>query len=61
MRIRSVTAIVVTVLAATATPAGAEPGPAPESWAKYVSAPSSRDVKPVRVLAMTGAVTNPGL
>lgn len=56
MRIRSITAIVVTVLATTATPASAEAGP---SWAKYVSAPSSRDVKPVRVLATTGAVTNP--
>ncbi len=30
------------------------------SWAKYVVAPSSRDVKPVRVLATTGDVTNPG-
>ena len=76
MRIRSVTAIVITVLAATATPAAgragaaeavtpaaakaAKAGPAAEpSWAKYVSAPSSRDVKPVRVLATTGAVTNP--
>jgi hypothetical protein len=60
MRIRAVTAfgaVVFTVLAATATPASAG---APASWAKYVVAPSSRHVQPVRVLTTTGAVTDPG-
>ncbi|MEV6635106.1 alpha-L-rhamnosidase C-terminal domain-containing protein [Actinoplanes sp. NPDC051470] len=59
MRIRSATAIgaiVATLLAATATPAVAGSGP---SWARYVVAPSSRAVKPVRIVATTGAVTNP--
>jgi hypothetical protein len=49
--------VLLTVLAATATPAAAHPGP---SWAKYVVAPSSRHVQPVRVLATTGDVRNPG-
>jgi hypothetical protein len=56
MRIRSATTfgtVVLTVLAAAATPAAAHPGP---SWAKYVVAPSSRHVQPVRVLATTGDV-----
>ncbi|MDT5042057.1 MAG: hypothetical protein QOE51_3042, partial [Actinoplanes sp.] len=60
MRLRSATvfgAVVLTVLAATATPAAARPGP---SWARYVVAPASRHVRPVRVLATSGDVTNPG-
>jgi hypothetical protein len=59
MRIRTATsfcAIVVTVLAAAASPAAAQALP---SWAKYVVAPSSRHVKPVRVLTSTGNVTDP--
>jgi hypothetical protein len=50
----------VTVLVASgvvAAPAvSALPGP---GWQKYVVAPSSRDVRPVRVLSTTGDVTNP--
>jgi hypothetical protein len=47
----------VTVLVASgvaAVPADAAPG-----WQKYVVAPASRDVRPVRVLSTTGDVTNP--
>ena len=55
MRIAAFCAVVVTVLAGTAAPAAARPAP---SWAKYVVAPSSRHVQPVRVLATTGAVTH---
>src|SRR5882724_5565938 len=60
MRMRSAATfctVVVTVLAATATPAMARPGP---SWARYVMAPSSRHVQPVRVLATSGDVTHAG-
>ena len=59
MRIRTATAfcaVVVTVLAVAAGPAAA----ARPSWARYVVAPASRHVQPVRVLATTGDVTNPG-
>ncbi|MCU1529360.1 MAG: alpha-L-rhamnosidase [Frondihabitans sp.] len=44
-------------LSVTAT-ATAAPTPTP-SWAKYDVAPTSRDVKPVRILTSTGGVTNP--
>src|SRR4051794_15497407 len=47
----------VTVLVASgvvAAPATAAPG-----WQKYVVAPSSRDVRPVKVLSTSGDVTNP--
>src|SRR4051812_34160336 len=50
----------VTVLVASgvvAAPAAtALPGP---GWQKYVVAPPSRDVRPVKVLSTTGDVTNP--
>jgi hypothetical protein len=62
MRIRSTTAaaaVVLVVLATAATPAAARPG-SPPTWAKYVVAPSSRHVQPVRVLATTGDVTHAG-
>jgi Bacterial alpha-L-rhamnosidase 6 hairpin glycosidase domain/Bacterial alpha-L-rhamnosidase C-terminal domain/F5/8 type C domain len=64
-------AVATAVLAATgiatapaaAAPALAAPAaaahPDQPSWAKYVVAPSSRDVQPVRVLATTGDVTSP--
>jgi hypothetical protein len=58
MRVRSAAAfcaVVVTVLAATAAPAAAHAGP---SWARYVVAPTSRHVRPVRVLATTGDVSH---
>ena len=62
MRIRSnrrsvtaVGALVLVVVASTATPAAAHRGSGP-SWAKYVVAPSSRHVQPVRVIATTGDV-----
>ncbi|MFJ1761738.1 alpha-L-rhamnosidase C-terminal domain-containing protein [Amycolatopsis sp. NPDC088138] len=42
------------VAAVPAAPAVAAPG-----WQKYVVAPASRDVRPVRVLSTTGDVTNP--
>ncbi|WP_410623064.1 alpha-L-rhamnosidase C-terminal domain-containing protein [Amycolatopsis sp. cmx-8-4] len=42
------------VAAVPATSAVAAPG-----WQKYVVAPTSRDVRPVRVLSTTGDVTNP--
>jgi alpha-L-rhamnosidase-like protein/F5/8 type C domain-containing protein len=32
----------------------------PAAWQRYVVAPKSRDVQPVRVLSSTGDVTNPG-
>jgi hypothetical protein len=51
------TAPAIAAPAATAHQAAAPPDR--PSWAKYVVAPSSRDVKPVRVLATTGDVTNP--
>ena len=60
MRMRSAATfctVVVTVLATTGGTAMARPGP---SWAKYVVAPSSRHVQPVRVLATTGNVTHAG-
>jgi len=44
------------------TAAVAAPGAShhqPPSWATYVSAPTSRDVRPVRVLAFTAGVSNP--
>lgn len=59
MRIRTATsffAIAVTALATAASPAAAQALP---SWAKYVVAPTSRHVTPVRVLTSTGSVTNP--
>jgi hypothetical protein len=62
MRIRTATAfaaVVLTVLATTAAPAAAARPGAPASWARYVVAPASRHVQPVRVLATTGAVSNP--
>jgi hypothetical protein len=56
-------AAAVAVLAAVAMPgtAGAHPAhPAPgPSWQRYVVAPASRDVRPVRVLGTAGAVTDP--
>ncbi|MDQ1735150.1 MAG: hypothetical protein QOH56_1401 [Pseudonocardiales bacterium] len=61
-------AVVVTAIAAVSVPAAATAGsgsagdghqhPQP-SWAKYVVAPSSRDVHPVRVVASATGVTNP--
>jgi hypothetical protein len=48
------------VTAAAASPsASAQPPDTAPSWAQYVVAPSSRDVHPVRVLTMSGDVTNP--
>ena len=37
----------------------ARPTRAAPSWAKYVVAPTSRDVRPVRVLSTSGTVANP--
>jgi hypothetical protein len=57
---RGVTAVgaaVLAVLGAAAVPAAANPDRAP-SWAKYVVAPTSRDVKPVQVIATAGDVTS---
>lgn len=59
---RGVAAIAASLLAATATtasPADAHPahGHLP-SWARYVVAPTSRDVKPVQVIATTGDVAH---
>jgi hypothetical protein len=44
--------------AAAAQPAHPAP-PAAAAWQRYVVAPSSRDVRPVRILSTTGDVTNP--
>lgn len=53
--LRAVLPVAVLVASGVAaTPADAAPG-----WQKYVVAPSSRDVRPVRVLSTTGDVTNP--
>lgn len=58
-------AVALSVLASVSSPAAASPPGHPghgsatqPSWAKYVVAPSSRDVKPVRV-SSTAGVTNP--
>jgi hypothetical protein len=66
MRIRSIRraataagTVVLLVFGAAATPAAAHARPAP-SWAKYVVAPDSRHVSPVRVLSTTGDVTHAG-
>jgi len=53
----AVAAGLVYTLTATADPGAVRL--AQPSWAKYVSAPASRDVLPVRVLAATAGVTNP--
>ena len=54
---------VLTVLAAVPATAVTQSGPPAAarqpSWAKYVVAPSSRDVHPVRVLSLSAGVTNP--
>lgn len=59
----SVTAIgaaALAVLGTAAAPALAQPAHGHQpSWAKYVVAPTGRDVKPVRVIATAGDVTNP--
>ncbi len=62
MRIRSIRhaataagTVVLLVLVAPANPAAAHRG-RPPSWAKYVVAPASRHVQPVRVLTTTGDV-----
>ncbi|MEV6642354.1 alpha-L-rhamnosidase C-terminal domain-containing protein [Amycolatopsis sp. NPDC051371] len=47
----------VTVLVASGVVAA--PADAAPSWQKYVVAPASRDVRPVKVLSTTGDVTNP--
>lgn len=54
----ALTAALATTLSvpAAATAAGTTTTP---SWAKYVVAPTSRDVKPVRVLTSTAGVTHP--
>jgi hypothetical protein len=56
-------AATVAVLAMSAAPAGAtvtSPGHhGSPSWARYVVAPASRNVRPVKVIATTGSVTNP--
>jgi hypothetical protein len=54
----AVAALAVVPLAA-AGPAQAGHPPAGTSWQRYVVAPTSRDVRPVRVLSTTGDVTNP--
>src|SRR5256885_11140968 len=41
-------------------PASARSDPAFPTWQRYVVAPASRDVRPVRVLSSSGDVTNPG-
>src|SRR2546423_11614594 len=41
-------------------PAAARPDQAAPSWQRFVVAPTSRDVRPVRVLSWSGDVTNPG-
>src|SRR5256886_11946432 len=41
-------------------PASARSDPAVPTWQRYVVAPASRDVRPVRVLSSSGDVTNPG-
>src|SRR4051794_6557469 len=49
------------VLALLSVPAPAAAGPdvAGPSWQRFVVAPASRDVRPVRVLSWSGDVTNP--
>lgn len=49
----------VVVVPTTSPIAGAEAAKLSPSWSKYVVAPSSRDVHPVRVVSSTGDVTNP--
>lgn len=53
-------ATAITVLATAAAPSSADPaaGNLGASWARYVVAPTSRDVHPARVLATSGDVTN---
>src|SRR5439155_19997437 len=53
--------IAATVLATLAVPvpASARTDYAAPSWQRYVVAPTSRDVRPVRVLSSSGDVTNP--
>jgi hypothetical protein len=51
-------AVAIASLTALSVPLSAGASPAP-SWAKYVVAPTSRDVKPVRVLSSTAGVSNP--
>ena len=60
-RTLAIGAAVAATLGLLAAPAQAHPptGPDAPSWARYVVAPSSRNVTPVRVLASTGTVTNP--
>jgi hypothetical protein len=52
-------AVALTAVAVAGAPADARPDPHQPSWAKYVVAPASRDVHPVRVTATNGDVTNP--
>jgi hypothetical protein len=56
-------AVLLTVMAAVPATAAARSGPPAAarqpSWTKYVVAPSSRDVQPVRVLSFGAGVTNP--
>jgi hypothetical protein len=55
-------ALILTAAVAVPTVASAQPahpGPAAAAWQRYVVAPKSRDVQPVRILSTTGDVTNP--
>ena len=59
-RVVLVGALVAMVAAPLAATAHSRPRPSHDaSWEKYVVAPTSRDVKPVRVLSSTAGVTNP--
>lgn len=62
MRMRAMPAAasaVAVVLALGAAPAAAKRPTSSPSWAKYVIAPTSRHVTPVRVIATSGSVRNP--
>lgn len=54
----AVAALSVVPLAAVAPARADHPQPG-TSWQRHVVAPTSRDVRPVRVLAATGGITNP--
>ncbi|WP_375480970.1 alpha-L-rhamnosidase C-terminal domain-containing protein [uncultured Jatrophihabitans sp.] len=61
LRVRPLIAVTAAALVPLAlVPAASSARPAHRSsWAKYVVAPTSRDVRPVRVLSTTGHVTHP--
>lgn len=58
-RILALAAAAVAGIGICVATAPAHAGSTDQSWARYVVAPSSRDVQPVRVIATTGDVTNP--